>query len=105
VVETMDHSRYGQIVLDDGGRIRSFREKAATISEACFASAGVYVLEPRILEQIQPTRKISLELDIFPAALAAKKALYGFRANTPFVDIGTPEGYQALKSKLDPLGC
>jgi NDP-sugar pyrophosphorylase family protein len=104
VVETIDRSRYGQIVLDAGGKIESFREKGHAGLETGFVSAGVYVLEPRILELVQPNQKTSLELDVFPAALAAHEALYGIRVNSPFIDIGTPDGYQALKSKLDPLG-
>jgi NDP-sugar pyrophosphorylase family protein len=104
VVEMADRSRYGQIALDADGRVGGFAEKVAPKNEALYASCGVYVLEPRILEYIQPDQKVSLELEVFPAVLAARQALYGFRTKEIFVDIGTPEGYRMLKSKLDPMG-
>lgn len=100
VIEMVDSSRYGQIVLDQAGRTTAFREKSAC-AHASLVSAGVYVFEPSILEYIPPGKTISLERDVFPSVLAAGEALYGFRTPGSFIDIGTPEGFELLRAKLD----
>jgi len=99
VVARVDASRYGRILCDPDGRIRSFREKSADRLGIHLVSAGAYVLKPEILKHAPPGQS-TLEKEVFPAALAAGASLYAFHTAAPFVDIGTPEGYESLKSFL-----
>ena len=99
VVEMPDTARYGQVVAGDHGRIRNFLEKTDAAGPGK-VNAGVYVLEPQILQYIPPEQKISLERDVFPSLLSAGTLLYAFAEERAFVDIGTPEGYQALQTLL-----
>jgi len=100
VVTMADRARYGQAILDEDNRIKAFREKSAEFSGTCLVSAGVYVFEPGILEQIPSDQTTSLERDIFPAVLAAGKPLYGSPTPASFIDIGTPLGYERLRAAL-----
>jgi NDP-sugar pyrophosphorylase family protein len=112
-----DKHRYGSVVLDEkSGRILSFAEKAqsgernvgATLATAqkdtsrSLVSAGIYVLEPDVLQYIPSDRPVSIEREVFPR-LATLNVLYGLPVEGQFVDIGTPEGYLYLSRHLAPL--
>jgi mannose-1-phosphate guanylyltransferase len=98
LVAMPDTSRYGQVLIDPQQHITAFREKDQSAS-AGWINAGVYVLEPAVLELIPSGRAVSLEREVFPA-LAASRCLYGFPIDGAFVDMGTPEGLAAMEALL-----
>ncbi len=98
LVAMPDTSRYGQVVLDQQRHITAFREKDQSAS-AGWINAGVYVLEPTVLDLIPSGRAVSIEREVFPA-LVASRHLYGFPLDGAFVDMGTPEGLAALEALL-----
>ncbi len=93
-----DTSRYGQLRVDESDRIMGFGEKSA--AGPGLVSAGLYILEPDILDVVPARGAASLELDVFPRLLAAGRPVLAYRTPGPFVDMGTPEGYQALRELL-----
>lgn len=93
-----DSSRYGQVQLGDDTRIVSFQEKAASAAPQ-LVSGGVYVIEPALIDLIPAGGPVSLEKEVLPA-LAARRALSGFRAPDRFLDMGTPAGLQELETWL-----
>lgn len=99
LLEAQDSTRYGEVVLDEDHRITEFREKSPTNRGAALINAGAYVFEPRLLDYIPDERATSLERETFHDLLALEN-LRGFTVQGPFVDIGTPEGYQALEELL-----
>jgi len=100
VARVSDGSASGRILLEEDGRIRSFREKEPRGGSPCLANAGVYFFEPDIFRFLPETVPASLEHDSIPAVLDAGRALYGFPAEGDFIDIGTPEGYQEMSNLL-----
>lgn len=110
LVEVDDPSRYGLVEADDRGRVRSFTEKppAAEAPEAAerpdgsagarWVNAGMYVLEPSVLDRIDAGRPVSIERDTFPE-LAAAGTLRAVAGDGYWIDIGTPESY--LAAQLD----
>lgn len=93
-----DTRRYGQVLIDSQQRIIAFREKDQS-AKAGWINAGVYMLEPTVLELIPEGRVVSIEREVFPA-LAARQHLYGFPLDGAFVDMGTPEGLAAMEALL-----
>ena len=91
VARVSDGSASGRILLEEDGRIRSFREKEPRGGSPCVVNAGVYFFEPDIFRFIPETIPASLEHDSIPALLDAGRALYGFPAGGDFIDIGTRE--------------
>jgi NDP-sugar pyrophosphorylase family protein len=89
-----DATRYGSVLLNGKGQIVTFAEKSA-FSEAStgLISAGIYVLEPGILEAIPPAEKVSIERTVFPSFMGNGSHLCGYEGEGFFVDIGTPDGY------------
>lgn len=100
-----DPSRYGAVELDGEGRILRFVEKPEPgEAPSNLVNAGIYVLDPRVIDYIPGGRPVSIEQEVFPV-LAGEGVLYGFEAHGLWMDVGVPEDYlranARLLSKLD----
>lgn len=88
-----DPSRYGLVRCAEDGRVRAFVEKPrAEEIDTNLINAGLYVLEPSVLELVEPGRAVSIERDVFPRLVEAG-SLYGYALEGYWRDIGTPESY------------
>jgi mannose-1-phosphate guanylyltransferase len=94
-----DPARYGLVRVDADGRVRDFVEKPSPEQvDTNLINAGVYVLEPEVLELIPEGRSVSIEREIFPI-LSARGVLYALPLPGYWLDVGTPESY--LQAHLD----
>jgi len=91
-----DTSRYGVLIDNkDSNQILQFLEKSEYQPprgkhDPMPVNAGVYILEPSIFSYIEPNKRISIEMDIFPN-LANEKKLYHYPIDGVWKDIGKPE--------------
>lgn len=93
LIEVDDPSRYGAVELDSESRILRFVEKPEPgRAPSNLINAGIYVLEPEILNYIPEGKKVSIEKEVFPI-LADNKQLYGYQGINFWKDIGVPEDY------------
>lgn len=94
-VEVEDASRYGIVETDTSGAVVSFLEKPADRSAGPAAiNAGIYVLEPEILELIAADGASSFEYDVFPTVVQRGLKLIAHSIGSSYWrDIGTPENY------------
>jgi len=97
-----DPSRYGLVRVATDGRVESFLEKPRPEEiDTDLINAGLYILEPGVLELIPPGRPVSIEREVFPR-LAAEGTVYGIALPGYWLDIGTPESYlQAHRDVLE----
>jgi mannose-1-phosphate guanylyltransferase len=90
-----DPTRYGLVRLHPDGKVASFLEKPRPEEiDTDLINAGVYVLEPEVLELVPAGRAVSIERDVFPR-LVEEESLYGLALPGYWLDIGTPESYLA----------
>lgn len=61
----------GGLVLIEGERVVSFTEGARARADSPLVNAGVYALEPQVLQHIPPSAAPDFGRDVFPALLAA----------------------------------
>lgn len=83
---------FGIVGLNDGGRIMRFKEKPCP--QEVFSNlinAGIYVLEPRVLEDIPPGEKFDFSKQLFPKLLERGEPLYGMPLSGLWKDIGRPQ--------------
>lgn len=100
--EVADPSAFGVVPTRDDGEVVGFIEKPPRDQAPTnWINAGVYVLEPSVLERIPPRIKVSIERETFPRMVESRKALYGFHWPGYWLDIGTPQQY--LQANLDVL--
>ena len=88
---------YGVVKLR-GSKILGFLEKPVRKPNLSrVISAGIYVINPKVLKLIPKNKKYSkLERDILPN-LAKGGSLYGYHFDGEWYDIGTPETFKRAK--------
>jgi mannose-1-phosphate guanylyltransferase len=101
-----DPSRYGLVELDKENKVKRFLEKPAADDliklKINTINAGIYVLEPEVLDLIPKDTNRSFEYDVFPEILNRKLPFYGkVMSDEYWLDIGTPSSY--LKAHHDFL--
>lgn len=107
LTEVENPSAYGLVEYDVNKRVIRFLEKP-TLEEIGklnikTINAGIYILEPHVLQFIPDGEKYSFEYQLFPQLLAQKENFYAFTSTEDYwLDIGTPERY--LKANQDVVG-
>jgi NDP-sugar pyrophosphorylase family protein len=97
-----DPRPYGLVVTDADGAVRRFVEKPSggLTSAPHLVNAGIYILEPDVVQSIPADRPVSIERETFPALLAADVACFGFRLDGYWRDIGTADSYRQAQFDL-----
>ena len=93
-------SAYGLVETDADGKVLQFREKPKPEELAELTTntinAGIYVLEPEVLDLIPAGENHSFEYNVFPNLLSSQKAFYAYVLKENYWrDIGNPESYHA----------
>lgn len=93
-------SAYGLVETDRSGKVLQFREKPKPeeLAELTIntVNAGIYILEPEVLDLIPAGENHSFEYNVFPDLLSNQKAFYAYVLKENYWrDIGNPESYLA----------
>ncbi len=94
MAQVRDTSRFGQVRVDELGRVLAFEEKSNGGGPG-WINAGIYLICRPLLELIPAARPVSLEKEMFPKWVSRR--FYGCRNSGRFIDIGTPESYSAAQ--------
>jgi mannose-1-phosphate guanylyltransferase len=95
-----DPTNYGLVRIGEGGEVREFIEKpSADMVDSANVSAGVYVLQRSVLDDLTHGEPASIERDVFPRLVG--EGLHGQVVDGYWLDIGTPERY--LRASFDIL--
>lgn len=99
-----DPSRYGLVRTAADGRVESFLEKPRPEEiDTDLINAGLYILEPEVLDLVPPGRPVSIEREVFPR-LASDGSVFGVALPGYWLDVGTPESYlQAHRDVLERI--
>jgi mannose-1-phosphate guanylyltransferase len=96
-----DPTIYGVVETDSQGRVKRFVEKPGWDQVTTnMINAGVYFLEPEILNYIAPGVFSMFEHDVFPLLLKRGQATYAYPFQDYWIDIGTPDKYLKLQRDL-----
>jgi mannose-1-phosphate guanylyltransferase len=97
-----DPSRYGLVRVARDGRVSQFLEKPRPEEiDTNLINAGLYVLEPSVLDLVPADRPVSIEREVFPR-LAEEGSVYGLALEGYWLDVGTPDTYlQAHRDVLE----
>ncbi len=87
-------AEFGQIEVDDDGRIRRILGHGGGVEPLrAYMFAGVHILEPRFLEYIPPDVNTCINRYAYTKALANDEVLASFVTDGYFADAGTPSRY------------
>lgn len=93
---------YGVVVTGADGRIKQFLEKPSwgqIISDT--VNTGIYVLEPEVLDLLEPSLTYDFSQDVFPTLLSKDASLFGYVADGYWCDVGDIQAY--MKATADVL--
>jgi mannose-1-phosphate guanylyltransferase len=89
-----DPTEYGLVETDESGQVRRFVEKPSPAEvTADTINAGIYILEPRVLDYIPEGEPLMFEYDVFPKLLEAGEAFYSYTWHGYWRGIGSAPGY------------
>jgi NDP-sugar pyrophosphorylase family protein len=95
-----DPYRYGSVELDRDGSILNFVEKPEIgKAPSNLVNAGIYIMEPEIIDYIPDGKKVIIETEVFPR-LAKEHKLYGYESHGFWMDIGEPIDYLAANAAV-----
>lgn len=84
-------SEFGIVGADDDGRITRFKEKPkASEAFSNLINAGIYVLEPEVLDLMPAEGAYDFSKQLFPAMLERGSPLYAKELAGTWIDIGRP---------------
>jgi mannose-1-phosphate guanylyltransferase len=96
-----DPTIYGVVETDSQGVVKRFTEKPGRDEVTTnMINAGIYVLEPGILNYITPGTFSMFERDVFPPLLESGQTIYSYPSRDYWIDIGTPDKYLRLQHDL-----
>jgi len=95
-------SVYGLVETGDDGRVQRFVEKPKPEEITCNTiNAGIYILEPRVLDFIPENEPFMFEYGVFPQLLESGEPFFAYVWDGYWRDIGTSASY--LKANLDVI--
>ena len=93
---------YGLVKLADNARVVRFQEKPKPEEVTSNTiNAGMYVLEPRVLDFIPEAEAFTFEYGLFPRLVELGEPVFGYMWPGYWRDIGWPDSY--LQANLDVL--
>jgi NDP-sugar pyrophosphorylase family protein len=108
LIEVENPSSYGIIEVDEEYQILRFVEKPTPgTTSSKLANAGVYILQPEVIDYIPQNTFYDFGYDLFPALLSKGARLFGYATTDSFLDTGTMDNYryaeqEILKGKFFP---
>jgi mannose-1-phosphate guanylyltransferase len=87
-------SEFGVVDIKKDGTITKFVEKPkAEDAPSDLINAGAYLLEPQVLNYIEPGKLVSMEKQIFPQIIQNTGRFFGYRFPGHWIDVGRISSY------------
>jgi mannose-1-phosphate guanylyltransferase len=94
-------SAFGVVETDDTGRVQRFIEKPpADEANTNWINAGIYILEPEVLEHVPAKTHYMVERGLFPHLVASGERVFGYPFRGYWMDTGTLKYYYSLNCDL-----
>jgi mannose-1-phosphate guanylyltransferase len=94
-------SEFGVVDIRKDGTITKFVEKPkAEDAPSDLINAGAYLLEPQVLDYIEPGKLISMEKQIFPQIIQNTGRFFGYKFQGHWMDVGRISSYISVHKLL-----
>ncbi len=96
-----DPSPYGVVETSADGRVKRFIEKPPLgQAPTNLINAGIYILEPAVLQGVSQGVPCMFEHHLFPSLLSEGAPVYAYPTTDYWIDIGTHEKYRQVQYDL-----
>ncbi len=100
-VEREKAADYGMVVMDEEGRVQSFQEKPKPEeAKSLFASTGIYIMEPQVLDLIPVDTEFDIGSQLFPLLVEKGLPFYAQKRFFNWIDIGNIRDYWAVSQSV-----
>lgn len=100
-VKNAPSSSYSKLKYDENGYVKSFiQESDNTSSKPCYINAGIYILEPHVLKELEPGKDVSMEKEAFPMLLEKDYPIAVYKNDEYWMDIRTIENYNKVHEDI-----
>ena len=89
LIDVEDARAFGCVPTDENGRVTAFLEKMDNPVTKSI-NAGCYVFSPSAIDAIPLGKVVSIERETFPALVANGGAVYGYKEQAYWLDVGNP---------------
>ena len=89
LIDVVDARAFGCVPTDSSGRVTAFLEKMDNPVTNSI-NAGCYVFSPSVIDEIPLGEVVSIERETFPALVSSGRAVFGFKDQSYWLDVGTP---------------
>ncbi len=89
LIDVEDARAFGCVPTDATGRVTAFLEKMDNPVTNSI-NAGCYVFSPSVIDEIPLGQVVSIERETFPALVSGGRAVFGFKDQSYWLDVGTP---------------
>jgi mannose-1-phosphate guanylyltransferase len=89
LIDVEDARAFGCVPTDSSGRVTAFLEKMDNPVTNSI-NAGCYVFSPSVIDEIPLGEVVSIERETFPALVAGGRAIFGYKDQSYWLDVGTP---------------
>ena len=89
LIDVEDARAFGCVPTDSLGRVTAFLEKMDNPVTNSI-NAGCYIFSPSVIDEIPLGKVVSIERETFPALVASGRAVFGFKDQSYWLDVGTP---------------
>ncbi|HWR27991.1 MAG TPA: NDP-sugar synthase [Candidatus Thermoplasmatota archaeon] len=94
-------SEFGVVDIRKDGTITKFVEKPkAEDAPSDLINAGAYLLEPQVLDYIEPGKLVSMEKQIFPQIIDNTGRFFGYKFQGHWIDVGRISSYISVHKLL-----
>jgi mannose-1-phosphate guanylyltransferase len=94
-------SEFGVVDIKKNGTITKFVEKPkAEDAPSDLINAGAYLLEPQVLNYIEPGKLVSMERQIFPQIIQKTGRFFGYKFQGHWIDVGRISSYISVHTHL-----
>lgn len=91
----------GTVELASDGMVSAFHEKtSSSVDGYAYVNAGLYVVEPSLVQDLPSGEELDFGHDVFPAALAQEQKLTTYVLDVPVIDVGTPTMLEIAHERL-----
>jgi len=92
---------FGVVETARDGRVKRFIEKPGPDRVTTnWINAGIYILEPEVLQHVPVNRHYMFEKGLFPLLLELDEPVYGYPFSGYWLDMGTPDKYLCLSCDI-----
>ena len=101
-----DPTKFGVVETDNESRVCRFVEKPPPNRVTShWINAGVYILEPEVLDYIPAGEFYMFEHGVFPSLIEKGELVFAYQSSAYWIDVGTPAKYHQLNMDMLKGAC